>query len=103
MQGDGRGLALINRGLPEIEMHQDPSGAATLWLTLFRAVGWLSRDDFPARGNSNAGPTVATPGAQCLGPLCFRYALLPFAGDHLAADVKGVSQRYRVLAAGRNR
>jgi mannosylglycerate hydrolase len=91
-----RGLALLNRGLPEIEASAEASGAVRLSLTLLRAVGWLSRDDFPTRNYQNAGPTLATPEAQCLGRHRFHYALVPYAGDHLAADVKGLSQRYRV-------
>jgi hypothetical protein len=90
------GLAVLNRGLPEIAPLRAADGAAGIALTLLRSVGWLSRDDFPTRRSQNAGPTVATPEAQCLGPQRFRYALLPFEGDWLAAGVKSASQRYRI-------
>jgi alpha-mannosidase len=43
----------------------------------------------------NAGPTVATPEAQCLGTQRFRYAVLPYTGDFLAAGVKSWSERWR--------
>lgn len=69
-----------------------------LSLTLLRAVGWLSRDDLDTRRNSNAGPTLHTPGAQCLGEHRFQYAVVPFAGDYLAADIKGLSRLYRTPA-----
>jgi mannosylglycerate hydrolase len=76
----GRGLAVLVDGLPEVAPHRAPDGTAGLDLTLLRAVGWLSRDDFPTRRHTNAGPTLATPEAQCPGPQTFRYALTPAAG-----------------------
>ena len=94
--GDGeRGLAVLNRGLPEVEASRDGDGHATLALTLLRAVGWLSRDDFGTRSRQNAGPTLHTPEAQCRGAHTFHYALVPFAGDHLEAGIKPLSERYR--------
>jgi alpha-mannosidase len=90
------GVAVLNRGLPEIAPLRAADGRAGIALTLLRSVGWLSRDDFPTRRSQNAGPTVATPEAQCLGPQRFRYAVLPFEGDWLEARVKSASQRYRV-------
>ena len=89
------GLAVLNRGLPEIAAVREATGRAGLALTLLRAVGWLSRDDFPTRGCRNAGPTVATPEAQCPGPRRFRYAVLPYAGDFIAAGVSEWSRRWR--------
>jgi len=92
------GMAVLNRGLPEIAaIGGNATGAAGagLALTLLRAVGWLSRDDFPTRSCRNAGPTVATPEAQCLGARTFRYAVLPFAGDFLSAGVPAWSRRWR--------
>jgi len=79
LQGRDGGLALLNRGLPEYEATRQPGGV-TLALTLLRAVGWLSRDDFETRP-FHAGPLIETPGAQCLGPLEAHYALLPHAAD----------------------
>ena len=73
---DGHGLLLANRGLPEYEALEQ-GGQVTLDLTLLRCVGWLSRDDFPCR-EGQAGPQLATPGAQCLGPATFHYSLIPF-------------------------
>jgi alpha-mannosidase len=60
-----------------------------------RCVDWLSRDDFAARKNTNAGPTLFTPDAQLIGRRSFRYAVLPGGGDIFADDVKFESERYR--------
>jgi alpha-mannosidase len=96
VQQSGRGLALLNRGLPEIAATRDAEGAVSMHLTLLRSVGWLSRDDFVTRRCQNAGPTIPTPRAQCRGVHRFRYALLPFAGDWLEAGVKSQSDAWRV-------
>ena len=77
----GGGLMLAARGLPEYELMTD-SGSATLALTLLRCVGWLSREDFACRVGQ-AGPELATPGAQCLGPAAFEYSLIPFGAGEL--------------------
>lgn len=71
-----RGLAVLNRGLPSVEISED----GAIDLTLLRSVGWLSRDDLWVRRVA-AGPLVPTPGAQCLGPYRYEYAILPHAGD----------------------
>jgi hypothetical protein len=89
------GLAVLNRGLPEFSTRRADDGTAVLHLTLLRCVGWLSRDDFATRNETNAGPTLATPDAQAPGPRTARYALLPFAGDPLTAGVKVQSDDYR--------
>ncbi len=64
-------LALYGHGLPEYEAVPTNDGL-DLALTLLRCVGWLSRDDLATRPGG-AGPTIATPGAQCLGRHTFRY------------------------------
>jgi mannosylglycerate hydrolase len=71
-----RGFAVLNRGLPSVEVSAD----GTIALTLLRSVGWLSRDDLWVR-RTPAGPLVPTPGAQCIGAYTFEYALLPHSGD----------------------
>jgi len=96
VEGGDRGLAVLNRGLPEIQATRDGARKPVLSLTLLRAVGWLSRDDFGTRRRSNAGPTLHTPEAQCHGEHRFRYAVVPFAGDCLAAGVPSLSDRFRV-------
>ncbi len=95
VQDGERGVALLNKGLPEIQAHRSETGGVTLSLTLIRAVGWLSRDDFDTRRRSNAGPTLYTPEAQCNGLQTLEYAVAPFVGSYIEADIKGLSQRYR--------
>ncbi|MBN2566258.1 MAG: hypothetical protein JXB46_11165, partial [Candidatus Eisenbacteria bacterium] len=95
LEDGAAGLAVLNRGLPEIEALSSGGAGTTLKLTLLRSVGWLSRDDFVARRNSNAGPMLHTPGAHGVGPHRFRYALFPFAGGHLDGRVRERSLRYR--------
>jgi mannosylglycerate hydrolase len=75
----GRGLAILNRGLPAVEVTRQSAGAQ-ISLTLLRSVGWLSRDDLSTRRVA-AGPLVPTPGAQCIGRHQYQYAILPHAGD----------------------
>ena len=75
-----RGLAVLNRGLPSVEVHED----GTIALTLLRSVGWLSRDDLWVRRIA-AGPLVPTLGAQCLGEYTYAYAVLPHSGDWRSA------------------
>jgi alpha-mannosidase len=80
---DGRGLMVLNRGLPAVEVTRGPGGAQIV-LTLLRSVGWLSRDDLATRRVAG-GPLVPTPDAQCPGAHRFEYAIAPHAGDWRAA------------------
>lgn len=75
---DQGGLAVFNRGLPEYQAMASATGT-TVALTLLRAVGHLSRDDFSARPY-HAGPAIETPEAQCLRDLGFDYAIFPYPG-----------------------
>jgi len=95
MEDGVAGLAVLNQGLPEIEAMKMPDGTGGLALTLLRSVGWLSRDDFPTRNYMNAGPTIATPDAQCPGEHRFRYAVMPYKGSWVDAGIKHISQRWR--------
>lgn len=63
-------VALGGPGLHEVERASD----GAILLTLFRAVGFMSRGDLSTRPG-HAGYHVATPDAQGLGRLRFRYAL----------------------------
>jgi len=94
LEDGSRGLAVFNRGLPEVEGFLDDGGAG-LALTLLRCVGWLSRDDMEPVRRGNAGPTLHTPEAQCPGRHAFALALMPYAGGWLEADVAGASARWR--------
>jgi alpha-mannosidase len=75
----GGGLAILNRGLPAVEVTRRESGTQ-ISLVLLRSVGWLSRDDLSNRRVA-AGPLVPTPGAQCIGKYRYSYAILPHTGD----------------------
>lgn len=72
-----RGLAVLNRGLPEYEVLQERN---TIALALFRGTGWIARPDLQTR-IGDAGPMIAVPDAQCLRRMAFDYALLPHTGD----------------------
>jgi len=75
-----RGFALLNDGLPEYEARQE-AGGVTLYQTLFRSVGWLSRGDLLTRKQGGAGPPIPTPGAQMPGTRTFRYSIVPHRGS----------------------
>ena len=64
------GLTVVAPGLPEAEVTTD----GTVYVTLVRAVGWLSRLDLHSRPQP-AGPGLRTPDAQCLGPTTARLML----------------------------
>ncbi|HEY8514039.1 MAG TPA: glycosyl hydrolase-related protein [Candidatus Binatia bacterium] len=65
------GLTVVAPGLPEAEVTE----GGVIALTLVRAVGWLARMDLRSRPQI-AGPTVPTPGAQCLGAIEARLHLV---------------------------
>jgi hypothetical protein len=88
------GLALLTRGLYEYEARREGKGAA-LFLTLLRAVGWLSRNDLATRPG-HAGPAIPTPEAQCPGIHEFHYAVAPYVGSWEKANLPALAQRYRV-------
>jgi mannosylglycerate hydrolase len=73
---DGAGLAVLARGIYEAAVRRAQDGV-DLAPTLLRGVGYLSRGDLETRPG-HAGPAVATPDAQCLGPQAWDLALLPF-------------------------
>jgi alpha-mannosidase len=74
-------LVVFGRGLPEYEAVPTQAGL-DLALTLLRCVGWLSRDDLSTRPGS-AGPTIATPDAQCPGEQTFEYAIAIVSTDDM--------------------
>jgi len=61
-----RALTVANRGSPEVDAVPEADGTTSLAVTLLRAVGWLSRGDLRLRPG-DAGPGLATPGAQVPG------------------------------------
>lgn len=87
-----KGLAVLSRGLTEYEVIPGDEGV-TIALTLLRSVGWLSRDDLQTR-YGNAGPSLPTPDAQCIGHYVFEYAMLPHRGTWFTANVHHEADRY---------
>jgi alpha-mannosidase len=98
---DAAGAVLIADGLVEYEVVR-PSTAPAIALTLFRAVGDLSRDDLTTR-KGHAGPGLPTPGAQCLGPHEFRFAFVPRAAPPLSEELYALARAFlsppRILSA----
>jgi mannosylglycerate hydrolase len=64
------GLTVVAPGLPEAEVTHD----GIIFITVVRAVGWLSRLDLKSRPEP-AGPGLRTPEAQCVGLTHARLAL----------------------------
>ena len=89
-----RGFALINKGLPEYEVRKTRNGN-TIYLTLLRCVGWLSRGDLLTR-RGNAGESIPTPEAQCPGTHTFMYSVFPHAGDWVSAQVQRRAHEHNV-------
>jgi mannosylglycerate hydrolase len=85
------GLAVLNRGLPEYEIIPENN---TISLTLLRCIGWLSRGDLKYR-KENAGPSLPTPEAQCLGENTFSYAVIPHQGGWVEARISQNTKQYK--------
>lgn len=73
------GITIANRGITESTVYDD-GNQTCISLTLLRSVGWLSRKDLLLR-KGNAGWTLPTPDAQCLGKYTFEYSIIPHEGD----------------------
>jgi len=84
LSNENLSFSLINKGIPEYEVYRDENESVVMALTLLRCVGWLSRDDLTSRSD-NAGPSIRTPGAQCLGEQVFEYSIIPH-GNNLIKD-----------------
>ncbi len=86
------GMALFNRGIPEIEPLAEEN-STSLFLTLIRSVGWLSRDDLVARPAA-AGPQLPALGAQSKGRHTFEYAFTSYEGNYVDADIVNQAHAY---------
>nr|MDO8111131.1 glycoside hydrolase family 38 C-terminal domain-containing protein [Candidatus Sigynarchaeota archaeon] len=98
---DGKtGLAVLVKGLPEFEIL--PSMDNAIAITLFRSVGYLSRDGMPlARGHLGRptglnGPFLPTPGAQCKRKMRFELAIAPHAGTWNDAKLWKLMKAFQV-------
>jgi mannosylglycerate hydrolase len=70
-------------------------GARELAVTVLRATGAISRTFHPWRAEP-AGPVVATPAAERLGPVAVAFAILPYVGDWAAAHIDDAAEAYRL-------
>jgi alpha-mannosidase len=83
----------ITEGLTEYEVRQE-----TVYLTLLRAFGYLSKGDTGVRG-AQAGPPFATPEGQCVDrPASYRYAWQP-APEHVWQAYTATDRFYGVVFA----
>jgi alpha-mannosidase len=80
------GFTVYGDGLAEYEARD----GGALVITLFRAVGELSRNDLPERPGHAGWPTP-TPGAQSLGPFEGSFAVM-FHGPHLHAAIDEIER-----------
>ena len=87
------GLTVVAPGLPEAEITQNGS----IFITLVRAVGWLSRLDLKSRPEP-AGPGLRTPEAQCMGETRARLALT--FGPHPQREAWDAELGLRAVPAG---
>jgi mannosylglycerate hydrolase len=87
---DAGGVAVLLDHVMEYEVVD----GRELALTLLRSVGVISRPDNPYR-EVNAGPAVALPAAQCVGPWSIGFALFPHSGSWLEAGVLEQMERYQ--------
>ena len=92
------GLAIMNVGLPEYESLVTKKGI-TIGLTLFRSVGYLSRDDALTRPEM-VGPHIKTPDAQCQGQMTFEYGLCAHKGDWLKGEILRESRELNLPLLG---
>ncbi|HHV62540.1 MAG TPA: hypothetical protein GXX51_07890 [Firmicutes bacterium] len=75
LRGQGRGFAVLNKGLIQYEATDEAQPA--LCVTLLRCIGYLSKEGLDERNGSPCGPGLPTPTAQCLGRHVFEYAVYP--------------------------
>jgi mannosylglycerate hydrolase len=95
LEKSGVGFALINRGLPECEVTKN----GTIFLTLLRSVGWLSRGDLLTR-RGQAGPSLPTPNAQCPGLHHFDYAIYTFKGKWQSSKLPELAHSFCIPPIG---
>lgn len=87
------GLTVVAPGLPEAEVTED----GTIFITMVRAVGWLSRLDLNSRPEP-AGPGLETPEAQCVGQT--RATLALTGGPHPQVEALDAELGLRAVPAG---
>jgi mannosylglycerate hydrolase len=93
---DAGGVAVLLDHILEYELLTEPEASTSreLALTVHRGIGLISRNDNPYR-NDPAGPEIAVPGAQGLGPRRVSFAVYPHAGEWADAAVDEQAERYQ--------
>ena len=89
---EGRGLCLINRGLPEYEVLATERREVAI--TLLRAVGHLGAGTDLLSAAVGAGPHIATPEAQIQRCLTFSLAVFPHDGTWHSSEVWRQAMRH---------
>jgi alpha-mannosidase len=97
---DAGGAGVLLDAVSEYELVDGDDGTHALAITLVRGVGYLSRNIHPYR-DEPAGPNLPTPLGQSLGPVSFRLAVVPHAGDWERAGLSELGERFRLPAATR--
>jgi alpha-mannosidase len=85
------GLAVLPAHIVEYELVEE---GRELAITVLRATGLISRDAHPYR-DEPAGPVLATPGAQLLGPRALAFAILPYPDEAPGPGVVAAAEAYR--------
>lgn len=85
------GVTVLFDQITEFEL---VDGGGELALTLLRSFGLISRNANPYREDP-AGPEVAVPAAQLIGPCSFGFAIMPHSGDWSESGVLAAMERYR--------
>jgi alpha-mannosidase len=92
---DGKvGVTFINRGLPEYEAGCKGK-KSYYYLTLLRCTGAISYGDLLTR-RLNAGPTIPSPGGQCLDTYDMFYSLTTHKRDWSRASVGRMAMEHNV-------
>lgn len=100
VEGDGHGIALFHEGLYEYEQMTDEND--TLALTVLRSVGRIT-GEWEERNTMTQ--LWVTPGGQCIGKNTAHFAVMPYAGDHVKAELAAKAMQFLapVYSASRSR
>ena len=100
VEGDGHGIALFHEGLYEYEQMTDEND--TLALTVLRSVGRIT-GDWEERNTMTQ--LWVTPGGQCIGKNTAHFAVMPYEGDHVKAELAAKAMQFLapVYSASRSR
>ncbi len=100
VEGDGHGIALFHDGLYEYEQMTDENDS--LALTVLRSVGRIT-GEWEERNTMTQ--LWVTPGGQCIGKNTAHFAVMPYEGDHVKAELAAKAMQFLspVYSASRSR